>query len=938
MFRIRAAVTMAAHQEKSPLVTMNEPTEMSAHDVNTRALSGFEALANRTRGGTVPVGPATAQLASAEAAAPRPLFRAQASLVAVRGETDGLVETAATPPAPAPPAASSTAPIGSADRISFEEINGWAWDEAAPDESVDIELLDGDVVVLRVSANRLRPDLTQAGIGNGTGAYGFTILNPGGLLPYSRHCVRVRRASDGRDLPGSPRWISRPAFGSDAIAFMGNAVASAVENAVAPNDLLEPMTRMLTWLNDLINVHEALTRGRNIDTDIKRDQAITRAELTGQTHALVSSLLANYQPLHFDLDGPPIVSVVIPAYNNFKHTYNCLQSIQEALPERAFEIIITDDFSTDETLLCGLVFTGAVRIVRNQKNEGFVSTCNAGAAAARGQYLLFLNNDTLVTPGWLDNLVETFEQVPNVGIAGSRLLFEDGSLQEVGGIIWRLGDGWNWGRGCDPAEPRFKFLRDADWVSGAALMIERTMFETLRGFDALYAPGYYEDTDIAFRVRALGKRVVVQPASEIIHLEGASAGTDTSGRGMKRFQVVNHAKFYQRWKDTLLSHRFNGDWPELEAERLVNKRAYFIDDSVPTPDQDAGSNASVDHMRVLMGLGYKVTFLPADTMAFSVPYTAQLQKIGVECLYQPFYSSVEEVFRKAPVAPDLVYLYRHSNTSRYATMVRRYFPHCRIVYSVCDLHFLRLERQHAIDPRSVSADAVAQQRRAEMSAMEQTDCVVVHSTAEAEMLKALDPAMNVKVVPWTVLPRPTPLPFAERSGAAFVGGFAHPPNADAVHFFVRDILPLLQQRVPDMDTLIIGSRMPDTIGALRRPGLLPVGFVPVLADVLHRLRATVAPLRYGAGIKGKVLESFAHGLPCVMSEIASEGLELPEELIWLIARSPQEFAEKLARLETDEVWNDALVAAGLAYIRRRHSNAFVAESLLLTMADKERPK
>ncbi len=506
--------------------------------------------------------------------------------------------TAATTPAPAPPSGSAAAPIGSADRISFEEITGWAWNEATPDESVDIEILDGDVVVLRVSADRFRPDLTQAGIGNG--AYGFTILNPGGLLPYSRHCVRVRRALDGRDLPGSPRWITRPGFGPDATEFMGDAVASVVKTAVAPNDLLEPMTRMLSWLNDVINVHEALTRARNVDTDIKRDEAIARAELTGQTQALVSALFASYQPLHFDSDGPPVVSIVIPVHNNFKHTYNCLQSIKNTLPERTFEIIIADDFSTDETLLCGLLFTGAVRIVRNLKNEGFVRICNAGAAAAQGQYLLFLNNDTLVTPGWLDNLVETFEQVPNIGIAGSRLLFEDGSLQEVGGIIWRLGDGWNWGRGGDPAEPRFKFLRDADWVSGAALMIERTMFEELKGFDELYVPAYYEDADIAFRVRALGKRVVVQPASDIIHLEGQSAGTDTAGTGMKRFQVINHAKFYQRWKDTLLSHRFNGDWPELEAERLVHKRAYFIDDTVPTPDQDAGSNASVDHMRVLM--------------------------------------------------------------------------------------------------------------------------------------------------------------------------------------------------------------------------------------------------------------------------------------------------------------------------------------------------
>ena len=328
-----------------------------------------------------------------------------------------------------------------------------------------------------------------------------------------------------------------------------------------------------------------------------------------------------------------------------------------------------------------------------------------------------------------------------------------------------------------------------------------------------------------------------------------------------------------------------------------------------------------------MSLGYKVTFLPADNMACIDPYTPQLQKLGVECLYHPFYWSVEEVFRKAKATPDVVYLHRYTNASKYAAMVRRYFPNCRVVYSVADLHFLRMERQLAVEPDLTTADEVAMQRRAEMSAMENADCVIVHSPIEAEMLHKINPAVNVKVVPWTVVPRPTPLPFAERSGAAFVGGFGHPPNADAVHFFVSDILPLLQKQVADMNTFIIGSKMPDTIAALRQPGLVPVGFVPVLADVLHKLRATVVPLRYGAGIKGKVLESFAHGLPCVMSEIAAEGLELPEQLAWLIARSPAEFADKLARLETDEAFNVGLAAAGLAYIEVRHSTSFVRSAL-----------
>jgi GT2 family glycosyltransferase/glycosyltransferase involved in cell wall biosynthesis len=808
--------------------------------------------------------------------------------------------------------------------MSFEEISGWVWDPAHPNDPVVIEILDGDTVVLRMPADQFREDLIARGKGNGR--HGFTVPNVGGIFPLSRHRVRVRRASDGWDLPASPAWVTRTGLDETAMAFMRETVFTAIEGASWPDDLAEPLGHLLTLLNDVVNAQESLARMRGAP-NIPPAEAAEALQLSGRTRELVDQVRYAYPPLYFEPAADPEVSVIVPVHNQFRCTYDCLKSMLAALPTRTFEIIIIDDFSDDETLFAALVFAGGVRIRRNAKNLGFVGTCNAGAALARSKYLLFLNNDTLVKPGWLDELVETFEQVPNVGIAGSKLLFADGKLQEAGGIIWRLGDGWNWGRGRDANEPTFSYLRDADWVSGAALMIPGDLFRELNGFDEYYAPAYYEDTDIAFRVRALGKRVVVQPASVIVHLEGVSAGTDTAGTGMKRFQVINHAKFYRRWKDTLIAHRLNGQQPELEAERQVHRRSYFIDDSVPTPDQDAGSNAAVEHMRCLMALGYKVTFLPADNMAAIEPYTGHLQKLGIECLHHPFFWSVEEVFRKATVKPDLVYLHRHSNASKYATMVRRYFPHCRVVYSVADLHFLRMERQAAVEPGAMSAAEAAAQRRDELGVMANVDAIIVHSPTEAAMLREADGGLNVRVVPWTVRPRAAARPFAERSGTAFVGGFGHPPNVDAVRFLVNDIVPLLHARAPECTVWLVGSKMPDEIMGLQVPGVKPLGFVPELADILHRLRCTVVPLRYGAGIKGKVLESFAHGLPCVMSEVAAEGLELPDDLVWLVARSPAEFAEKVARVHGDEGFNRALAESGLAYVERRHSAAAVTEAL-----------
>ena len=808
--------------------------------------------------------------------------------------------------------------IGNVDVISYESIAGWAWNPLDPAESVLVDVYDGNNLLIRVRADMLRGDLRDAGIG--TGRYGFSIPHPSVLLPLARHHVAVRRAMDGVDLSGSPQWVLRPEAGLDysLTRFLESAAAASASVARSPEELDPQLTLTLHILNQLLNARHSLHEGRPLLSDPRLQDLLHEAEVSDWTRELIAKVETECPPIHFDTIADPLVSIVIPVYNKFRTTYNCLKSISENLPKASFEIIIVDDCSRDETLFAGFVFSGAVQVIRNIKNQGFVRSCNAGASHARGKYLLFLNNDTLLRPKWLDELVATFENVPNIGIVGSKLFFEDGSLQEVGGIIWRLGDGWNWGRQADPNDPRFCFLRDSDYVSGAALMLESELFGRLSGFDEYYVPAYYEDADLCFRVRALGKRVVVQPASEVVHLEGVSAGKDVLGSGMKRYQLINHRKFYERWKDTLAAHRFNGEQPELEAERTVKRRAYFIDDTVPTPDQDAGSNAALQHMVSLMRLGYKVTFLPADNMAQINPYTANLQKLGIECLYAPYYWSVEEVFRKARVKPDLVYMHRFVNASKYASLVRRHFPDCFTLYNVADLHFLRQQREIALVGSLGGAPSVSEE--AEMAAMRQVDSVVVHSSVEAELLRQKDPALRVHVVPWTVLPRPSGTPFSERSGYAFVGGYNHRPNVDAATYLAGEIAPLLNASDPEIVGYLVGSKAPVEVTSLEAENLRVLGFVPDLTILLHQLRCTVAPLRYGAGLKGKILESFAHGLPCVMSEVAAEGVNLSPELEWLISRTPEEFSQKISAVHEDESLNARLSASALAFTQERFSN------------------
>jgi GT2 family glycosyltransferase/glycosyltransferase involved in cell wall biosynthesis len=811
--------------------------------------------------------------------------------------------------------ASDAALQSNVDSANWTGIKGWVWDRQEPQKRVELELLDGDAVLVTVLANEYRADLENADIGDGR--HGFSIAYNETLLPNARHVLHLRPVGSKAELPSFPLVLTRPQAGLDASVrfILGNVMAEA-DRAEKAEDLAPIINAMVGFLDVALSryfyiVEEAATNVAEL---------LDPTELSSHVRILINSIQQSYPPIVVDSGREPLVSIVIPVFNRFDLTYNCVKSIVEQGALIPFEIIIVDDCSRDETMFAAFAFGPGIRLLRNPANSGFIRSCNRGSEVARGEYVVFLNNDTEVKPRWLDELYETMQRDSKIGVAGLKLLFPDGSLQECGGIVWRLGDGWNFGRGQLADDPRFCYMRDADYVSGAALMIKAKLFAELGKFDEHFLPMYYEDTDLCFRVRQHGHRVVVQPASEIIHFEGASGGTSVTGTGMKRFQSINHRKFFERWKDTLATHRFNGELPELEAERNVRQRALFIDDSVPEPDKDAGSNAAFQHMLSLQRLGYKVTFIPGDNMARIEPYTTELQRRGIECLYHPFYFSVEDVFRKQPTPFELVYLHRYSNASKYAGMIRQHFPKARILYSVADLHFLRMQRQAELENDPSLREKADQLRRLELGTMSFVDCVIVHSSAEAELLRQIAPDIEVQVIPWTIPVRDISTIKVEHPGIAFIGGYTHPPNVDAAKWAAQSLMPVLRGKVPGIELLLVGSHMPKEVSSLAAKDIVPLGYVPSLDSVFSRIRLTIAPLRYGAGLKGKVLESLAAGIPCVMTTVAAEGIDLPAELAALVADEPEALAQRIATLCRDRAKYRRVVEAGKAHVAANYSS------------------
>ncbi len=240
--------------------------------------------------------------------------------------------------------------------------------------------------------------------------------------------------------------------------------------------------------------------------------------------------------LVFPIAESPRVSIVVPVYNEYRVTMRCLKSILENSEGCSYELIIADDCSSDLTASMADRVAN-LSIVCGETNRGFLANCNAAAATARGDYILFLNNDTVVCPNWLEPLLDTMLLDDTVGIVGSKLLFPDGRLQEAGAIMWCDASAWNFGRMDDPEKPEYNYRKEVDYISGAALMIRAGLWRQLGGFDQRYLPAYYEDADIAFEARKAGYKVVYQPLSRVFHFEGVSNGTDL-GSGIKKYQVT----------------------------------------------------------------------------------------------------------------------------------------------------------------------------------------------------------------------------------------------------------------------------------------------------------------------------------------------------------------------------------------------------------------
>jgi GT2 family glycosyltransferase len=611
----------------------------------------------------------------------------------------------------------------------------------------------------------------------------------------------------------------------------------------------------------------------------------------------------------------PLVSIIIPVYNQYAMTISCLQSVVANTKQVAYEIIIADDCSTDLTSSISERIQG-LSVVKTPGNQGFLKNCNLAAMSARGEYILLLNNDTNVQEGWLGYLLKTISD-DAVGLVGPKLLFADGVLQEAGGIVWNDASGWNYGRGQDPAAPEFNYTRETDYISGACILLKTSLWKKLGGFDERFCPAYYEDTDLAFSIRALGLKVVYEPKSVVVHFEGVSNGTDLNS-GMKKHQVKNRQVFLEKWKTSLADHFSNGQDLFFARDRSRNRKVVvFIDHYVPFFDKDAGSRSTYMYVKAMVGMGYSVKFLGANFFPHQ-PYTQALQDLGVEVLYgDRFARDWAKWFKDNAKYIDTIYMHRPHITEDFIDVLTRLEPKPKLVYFGHDLHFMRAQRQYEITRDSKFEEESKDWYRREMAIMEKVDLVLYPSDVEVKFVKQEKPKVRVEQLPLFQLSLPKPYAQAGRVGILFVGGFNHTPNVDGLLWFVNKVQPLVSISI---ELHVVGSSAPQEITDLACQNILVHGYLTddELIELYQKCRLSIVPLRYGAGVKGKVLEAMQAGMPVITTSIGAEGIPQGRSM-FRVADSEVEFAQAVDELYNDEKLCGSLTGKYIAVIEEHFS-------------------
>ncbi len=618
---------------------------------------------------------------------------------------------------------------------------------------------------------------------------------------------------------------------------------------------------------------------------------------------VLDEFLASGARLAIPTTEQPRVSVILVVWNRAELTLPCLRSLA-ARSEIGFELIVIDNGSTDRTTALFDRVDGA-RVYRNDENLYFIHAVNQAAALARGAHLLLLNNDAALLPGAIDTLAATIESSPDIGAVGGKIVFLDGRLQEAGSIIWNNGHCFGYGRGDDPLAPQYMFRRDVDYCSGALLLMRKDLFVQLEGFDTVFSPAYYEETDYCVRLWDAGYRVVFEPGAAILHYEFASRSQDEASE----LQLRHRQLFVERNQARMNTCQSRSDKNVLYARTAgeAKQRILVIDDRVPHPYLGSGFPRAHQMLTRLVEWNNLVTLYPTAVIDedWSQAYSDLPRE--VEIMLHGGGGSLEEFLEDRRNFYNVIVVSRPHNMEALATQLKRHrdwFSETRIVYDAEAIFSAREVRKHEILGNPKEARKHQKLLLKEIKLAQLANTVVSVSEEEARSFRR-DGVERVHVLGHALEIDPTPERFTERCGLLFVGAVHDDasPNGDGVIWLSEAILPKIRLVLGDVSLTVVGINESDRIWSMASEALQIVGPRKELRTLYADKRVFIAPTRYSAGVPHKIHEAAAHGIPVVATPLLARQLGWADGEELLIGETADDLAERSIELYTNpDLW------------------------------------
>lgn len=514
--------------------------------------------------------------------------------------------------------------------------------------------------------------------------------------------------------------------------------------------------------------------------------------------------------------------------------------------------------------------------------------------AASYEFVCVVDPHVVLESGALAELLATFGLDSKIAIAGSKICTLAGTIVETGRTLASDGSMEEYGFGSPISDSQYDFVRDVDCVSPTSFALRLSAVRERTDRPCLYESVAYEVADLCRNLRERGLRCVYQPRS-IAFLEGSDRDHGSA---------ADAAAFAQRWRESATA-QFAGT-------------VLFVDEHVPFDDRDAGSRRMTSLVRWAREAGWNVIFGSRDARDYG-KYSDRLKQAGVEVLLGFDRKSLEALaHRGTPV--QCVWLSRPAIASAYLPAVRLIYPRARAIYDTVDLHFVRLARQAEIEKRAPSHEALERQ---ELQTAEQSDFTVVTSSQEVATLRARG-VENVGLVGLSEAPAASVPGYGARDGILFVGNYSHAPNVDAACWLAGEIMPRVWRRNPDISLTLAGADPVLAVKRLAGKRVRVPGFIDDLGPVFTAHRLFAAPMRFGAGLKGKIVQAMAAGVPIVTTSVGAEGIATTRDE-FAIADDADIFTDMLMQIYGDPVEWQHYSEVGRAAAAQRFSPAVVAQ-------------